>query len=135
MTNHRLLLISFFSVLASACGGGGAAVDAATTHDAASSTSDAGSVGSCDLRSSAGYCQEYYFEAAALDAYHSTCDMNGGTWADAACSRAMAVGGCGHTEAGFGESANWFYSDGPYPDAATVMTACAGDPAAHFIAP
>ena len=133
MLKPALLVSVGLASLTLGCGGGGAStgVDASQGSDSGSSSS----VGSCDLRSSAGYCQEYAFAATALAAYHTSCTTNGGTWADAACPRASALGGCGRTEAGFGETANWFYAGGPYADANAVMTVCAGDPAAHFIAP
>jgi hypothetical protein len=139
MTKQSSFVVAIFSMLAAACGGGPTTVDAAGTDaasvDSGASTADAGSVGSCDLRSGAGYCQEYFFSPASLDVYHTNCDTSGGTWADAACPREMAIGGCGRTEAGFGDAANWFYAGGPYADATAVMMVCAGDPAAHFIAP
>lgn len=129
----RSLLTAGLVSMTLGCGGGGSTgVDAAS---GGGDTGSSGSVGSCDLRSSAGYCQEYAFDATALAAYQSSCTTGGGTWAATACPRAGAIGACGRTQDGFGEMANWFYTGGPYTDAAAVMTVCAADPAAHFIAP
>ena len=134
---RTVAMLCLSAVLSMSCGGGpsGGTDAGGGGTDSGGAATDAGTAGSCDLRASAGYCQEYFFAADALAVYHTSCDTNGGTWADAACPRAMALGGCGRTEMSFGETANWFYVGGPYTTADQVRMVCDADPAAHFIAP
>lgn len=116
MTRAFLVRVAMLGVLgAAACGG----------------SSMSSSASSCDLRTSAMYCQEYVsFAASTLAPYKSACT---GTWSDSGCTRAGAVGGC-KTTSSIGDVVNWFYAGGPYADAAAVMAACSQS-SSTFVAP
>lgn len=123
------LLATALPALSAGCGGdsGGGG---STTPNAAS----------CDYRPAAGirptlYCQEYIGDATVQAAYKDSCtSVPGAVWASAGCPRASAVGGCSTTSPGITVT-TWFYSGGPYADAAAVMSSCKQDPKATYVAP
>lgn len=131
--------ILWVALLAPACGGAPSSDDAGSGVEDSGSAGDSGldtAIGSCDLRATAMYCQEYDFQRDALPAYEQACTDGGGTWTDAPCPRTDSTGGCRSDAAGFGTLTNWFYAGGPYPDAASVMAACAaGEPPSEYVAP
>jgi hypothetical protein len=88
---------------------------------------------SCDLRNAAQYqyCQQYDGSSAFVSAYKSQCPSSG-TWADAACTHASALGGC-RSLSGSDSVTTWFYSGGQYASAADVMAGCTSP--STFVAP